>query len=67
MVTIGIWFSITLDNLATNPILYSITGGNLGNAFGVHNTSGAIYVANHLDYETRPRVSNLLLASLIFS
>lgn len=38
-------------------IRYAITGGNVGNAFGVHNTTGTIYVASPLDYETRPRVS----------
>lgn len=42
---------------ATN-IRYQITGGNIGNAFGVQNTTGVIYVASPLDYETRPRVSS---------
>jgi len=45
---------------ATN-IRYQITGGNIGNAFAVQNTTGVIYVASPLDYETRPRVSSRLL------
>ncbi|KAI9578629.1 hypothetical protein GQX74_009203 [Glossina fuscipes] len=41
----------------TTSIRYAITGGNVGNAFGVHNTTGTIYVASPLDYETRPRIN----------
>uniref|UniRef100_A0A1B0FLR7 Neural-cadherin 2 n=1 Tax=Glossina morsitans morsitans TaxID=37546 RepID=A0A1B0FLR7_GLOMM len=47
----------------TTSIRYAITGGNVGNAFGVHNTTGTIYVASPLDYETRPRYELRLEAS----
>ncbi|XP_050321161.1 putative neural-cadherin 2 isoform X1 [Bactrocera neohumeralis] len=49
-------------NDSTN-IRYQITGGNIGNAFGVQNTTGAIFVASPLDYETRPRYELRLEAS----
>ena len=38
-------------------IRYEITRGNFGGAFAVKNMTGAIYVAGHLDYENRKRVS----------
>lgn len=46
-------------SLAATNIRYQITGGNIGNAFAVQNTTGVIYVASPLDYETRPKVSRL--------
>uniref|UniRef100_T1GQT6 Cadherin domain-containing protein n=1 Tax=Megaselia scalaris TaxID=36166 RepID=T1GQT6_MEGSC len=36
-------------------IRYKITSGNVGDVFGVRNTTGAIYIASPLDYETRNR------------
>ncbi|XP_065357962.1 putative neural-cadherin 2 isoform X1 [Calliphora vicina] len=47
----------------SSSIRYSITGGNIGNAFGVQNNTGAIFVASPLDYETRPRYELRLEAS----
>lgn len=43
-------------------IRYEITSGNIGGAFAVKNMTGAIYVAGALDYETRKRVSEFVLA-----
>ncbi|TDG42601.1 hypothetical protein AWZ03_010975 [Drosophila navojoa] len=43
------------DHNDSTNIRYQITGGNIGNAFGVQNATGVIYVASPLDYETRPR------------
>ncbi|XP_043069622.1 putative neural-cadherin 2 isoform X1 [Drosophila bipectinata] len=43
------------DHNESTNIRYQITGGNIGNAFAVQNTTGVIYVASPLDYETRPR------------
>ncbi|XP_034471954.1 putative neural-cadherin 2 [Drosophila innubila] len=48
------WVLTNSTYLATN-IRYQITGGNIGNAFAVQNTTGVIYVASPLDYEARPR------------
>ncbi|KAH8419478.1 hypothetical protein KR222_008147, partial [Zaprionus bogoriensis] len=49
--------SVLLLSFAATNIRYQITGGNIGNAFAVQNTTGVIYVASPLDYETRPKVS----------
>ncbi len=38
-----------------NAIMFAITGGNVGNAFGIHPTSGAITVQGSINYETRSR------------
>lgn len=59
-----LFFSLSFT--ATN-IRYQITGGNIGNAFAVQNTTGVIYVASPLDYETRPKVSRLSHLSLSLS
>lgn len=48
---------LSCSSLAATNIRYQITGGNIGNAFAVQNTTGVIYVASPLDYETRPKVS----------
>lgn len=50
---------LSCSSLAATNIRYQITGGNIGNAFAVQNTTGVIYVASPLDYETRPKVSQL--------
>ena len=41
---------------AASRIRYELTQGNVGGAFGVKNSTGAIFVAGPLDYETRSRV-----------
>ncbi|XP_077285553.1 cadherin-N2 [Arctopsyche grandis] len=46
----------------TSNIRYEITGGNVGGAFGVTNTTGAIYVASPLDYETKKKYELRLAA-----
>ena len=46
---------------SASKIRYEITRGNLGGAFAVKNMTGAIYVAGPLDYETRKRVSVILI------
>ena len=43
--------------VAENRLTYSITGGNVGNAFEVSSDLGAIKVRGSLDYEDGPRVS----------
>ncbi len=48
---------------SASRIRYEITRGNFGGAFAVKNMTGAIYVAGPLDYETRKRVSGLLIIS----
>jgi len=40
-----------------NRLSYSITGGNMANAFEVVPDLGEIKVRGHLDYENGPRVS----------
>lgn len=49
-------FFLFLISAAPN-IRYKITGGNIGNVFGIKNSSGEIYVARSLDYETLKKVS----------
>ena len=39
-----------------NQLTYSITGGNIGNAFEVSASTGVIRVRGNLDYEEGPRV-----------
>ena len=41
---------------AENRLTYSITSGNVGNAFEVAPDVGEIKVRGHLDYENGPRV-----------
>jgi hypothetical protein len=42
-----------------NRLTYSITGGNMANAFEVVPDLGEIKVRGHLDYENGPRVSRI--------
>jgi Cadherin domain len=42
---------------SASNIRYKITSGNIGNVFGVHNTTGAIYIAGELDYEKLKKVN----------
>jgi len=42
--------------IAENRLTYSITSGNVGNAFEVAPDVGEIKVRGHLDYENGPRV-----------
>ncbi len=44
-------------HLSENRLTYSITGGNIGNAFEVVPDLGQIKVRGNLDYENGPRVS----------
>ena len=44
--------------VAENQLTYSITGGNIGNAFEVAPEVGAIKVRGKLDYENGQRVSD---------
>lgn len=41
-------------------IRYKITSGNVGNVFGIKDSTGEIFVARSLDYETLKKVCNLL-------
>ena len=41
-----------------NTLSYSISGGNVGNAFEVHSGLGEIKVRGHLDFDLGIRVSN---------
>ena len=43
--------------ISENQLTYSITGGNIGNAFEVVPDLGEIKVRGMLDYEKGPRVS----------
>ena len=45
------------DEDEENELTYSITGGNVGNAFEVIPDLGQIRVRGHLDYENGPRVN----------
>ena len=47
-------------SFSENRLSYSITGGNMANAFEVVPDLGEIKVRGHLDYENGPRVSRLL-------
>ncbi|XP_043210951.1 neural-cadherin-like isoform X4 [Amphibalanus amphitrite] len=47
----------------SSRIRYELTQGNVGGAFGVKNSTGAIYVAGPLDFETRSRYELRLVAS----
>nr|CAD7572875.1 unnamed protein product [Timema californicum] len=47
-----------------SPILYDITSGNTGGVFAVEETTGAIYVAGPLDYETKKKYELRLVASV---
>jgi len=40
-----------------NTLSYSISGGNVGNAFEVHSGQGEIKVRGHLDFDLGIRVS----------
>lgn len=48
-------------SFSASRIRYEITSGNIGGAFAVKNMTGAIYVAGALDYETRKRVSTIVI------
>jgi hypothetical protein len=48
---LNLFFSFSASN-----IRYKITSGNIGNVFGVHNSTGAIYIAGELDYEKLKKV-----------
>ncbi|XP_037085943.1 neural-cadherin-like isoform X3 [Pollicipes pollicipes] len=47
----------------SSRIRYELTRGNVGGAFDVKNSTGAIFVAGPLDYETRNRYELRLVAS----
>nr|CAD7461382.1 unnamed protein product [Timema tahoe] len=49
---------------AASPIHYKITGGNIGEVFAVDETTGAIFVAGVVDYETRKGYELRLVASV---
>lgn len=40
-----------------SPVQYKITSGNVGGAFGIHNSTGLIFIACALDYEKLKKVS----------
>lgn len=48
--------------ISENQLTYSITGGNIGNAFEVVPDLGEIKVRGILDYEKGPRVSEMGLS-----
>lgn len=56
-ISIPSWYTCVNFDVSASKIRYEITRGNLGGAFAVKNTTGAIYVARPLDYERRKRVS----------
>ena len=41
-----------LASLSNGTLMYTITGGNTGNVFAINSTTGAMTVADVLDYET---------------
>jgi hypothetical protein len=62
-------FFSTFQSIAT-PVQYQIASGNGGGAFGIHNSTGLIYIACALDYEKIKKVSEvkvILSLSLSFS
>lgn len=44
---------------SASPVQYKITSGNVGGAFGIHNSTGLIFIACALDYEKFKKVSEL--------
>lgn len=56
---INISFNLIFLFVSATNIRYEITGGNVGGAFGVTNTTGAIFIAAPLDYETRKKVRRI--------
>lgn len=52
-------FLLSFQNAAT-PVQYQIASGNAGATFGIHNSTGLIYIACALDYEKIKKVSELL-------
>ena len=50
------------DNLTNSAVQYSITGGNAGNAFTVHEYTGAISINTVLDFESRQQYSLTVVA-----
>jgi hypothetical protein len=50
---------ISVFSIAATPVQYQIANGNAGGTFGIHNTTGLIYIACALDYEKIKKVSEL--------
>lgn len=48
---------ISSTPFAASPVQYKITSGNTGGAFGIHNSTGLIFIACALDYEKLKKVS----------
>lgn len=42
---------------SASPVQYKITSGNTGGAFGIHNSTGLLFIACALDYEKIKKVS----------
>ena len=51
------------SSFVENRLTYSITGGNIGNAFEVVPDLGQLKVRGNLDYENGPRVSFSVIES----
>jgi Cadherin domain len=43
---------------SASPVQYKITSGNAGGAFGIHNSTGLLFIACALDYEKIKKVSS---------
>jgi hypothetical protein len=43
---------------SASPVQYKITSGNTGGAFGIHNSTGLLFIACALDYEKIKKVSS---------
>jgi hypothetical protein len=46
-------YSVNASDPESDQLTYTITGGNTGNAFAISETTGAIYVAGSLNYESQ--------------
>lgn len=57
--TAAFHFLFLCSPIAATPVHYQIASGNTGGAFGIHNTTGLIYIALALDYEKIKKVSEL--------
>lgn len=57
---------LALLPLAASPVQYKITSGNSGGAFGIHNSTGLIFIACALDYEKIKKVSELRGIAIVF-
>lgn len=55
--TAAFHFLFLCSPIAATPVHYQIASGNTGGAFGIHNTTGLIYIALALDYEKIKKVS----------